>query len=147
MHDYAVPGTGGITHFRPGLLGVPGPGAAPVVTASLDTRSAPVDVCPRPRTPSRNTRPSAGSPTRGARSPCIRRRRSRRTASCTRRARAGGPSSARCSAPGPSRRATMSTWTARTSMRRAGCGTAGVGSRRRLRRSGMGWRWRWKCEG
>lgn len=42
MHDYAVPGTGGITHFRPGLLGVPtGP---PVVTASLDTRSAPVDV-------------------------------------------------------------------------------------------------------
>ncbi|EMD36342.1 hypothetical protein CERSUDRAFT_124237 [Gelatoporia subvermispora B] len=45
MHDYAVPGTGGITHFRPGLLGVPtGPGAAPVISASPDTRTAPVDV-------------------------------------------------------------------------------------------------------
>ncbi|OCH88010.1 hypothetical protein OBBRIDRAFT_795646 [Obba rivulosa] len=39
MHDYAVPGTG-ITHFRPGLLGVPtGPGAS----------SAPVDVPAVPR--------------------------------------------------------------------------------------------------
>ncbi|EMD36471.1 hypothetical protein CERSUDRAFT_124297 [Gelatoporia subvermispora B] len=45
MHDYAVPGTGGITHFSPGLLGMPtGPGAAPVVSASPDTRTAPVDV-------------------------------------------------------------------------------------------------------
>lgn len=45
MHDYAVPGTGGITHFRPGLLGVPtGPSAGASTSTSADARSAPVDV-------------------------------------------------------------------------------------------------------